>query len=318
MRPTVGCSIFRTDWFDDVWNQCDGPRGEHGGLRLVPWDWKADHVLCIGPPISGRGRPGLSALGRRWSKLTGRYEQRRTEVAFASVGRDPSDVTSFIFEPPAFVPDCWYQIAGRFASRVFGPDRRAKAPTVLPSVWTVDGDLKQWRDAPPPAKTTGLTCVTSGASGLPGHRARLRFIRLLREAGVELDLFGRGLAPTLGGLGPVRSKTTALLPATLALVIENDSTGDWYVTEKLWDALICWCLPLYFGSAAAERVLPAEAIVRLPDLDARGVEVVKAALADPGLWSRRRDAIAEARRRTLGDLRLVEWVRREIGPTLGL
>jgi hypothetical protein len=84
------------------------------------------------------------------------------------------------------------------------------------------------------------------------------------------------------------------------------------VTEKLWDALLCWCLPIYYGSGAAEKMIPEDAIVRLPDLGEGGLDVVRKALADPGLWERRLPAIAEARRRALGDLRLVSWIEREL------
>ena len=83
------------------------------------------------------------------------------------------------------------------------------------------------------------------------------------------------------------------------------------MTEKLWDPLVCWSLPIYFGSRAADKLIPPEAFIRLPDLGERGVRTVQEALADPGIWNRRLEAMAEARRRAMGELRLVEWLARE-------
>ena len=85
-----------------------------------------------------------------------------------------------------------------------------------------------------------------------------------------------------------------------------------FLSEKLLDALACWALPLYFGSRAADRLIPSDALIRIPSLDAEGVRVVQQALADPVQWDRRLEAMAEARRRALGDLRLVEWVARNL------
>ena len=124
--------------------------------------------------------------------------------------------------------------------------------------------------------------------------------------------FGRGLPPAVRSQGSVRYKRGVLDPARFALALENHIESPHYITEKLWDALLCWCLPFYFGHEAVNDLVPEDCYIRLPDLDDAGVAVVKDALANPGLWDERREAIAEARRRILGDMRMVEWIRREI------
>lgn len=108
-------------------------------------------------------------------------------------------------------------------------------------------------------------------------------------------------------------KSNVLLPSRCALVVENFSSGGQYVSEKLWDALACWCLPLYYGSGAIAQLIPEDSYVRIPDLGDNGVRLVTEVMRDTGLWRRRLSAIAEARRRMLGELRIVEWLSREIG-----
>jgi len=313
MARTVGFFIFRIATPEDVWNQCDEPLGAHGDLRFVPGDCRADHIVCFGLPIAPDGRPRHRGLARRWSRLRGRYEYDRACLAFRSLGRSRRDITVLFLEPASNIPAPYYAAASEFAERVHAPDPRAPIPTRLPSWWWIDEPLAQLRATTPPGdKPAPLVAITSGKTDIAGHGARMDFLRELRRAGVPMHLFGRGLPADLAPHTTLRAKGTALHPARMALVIENDPAGSDYVSEKLWDALLCWCLPLYHGSRAADGMVPTTSFIRVPSLDAAGVSVVRDALADPGLWHARLDAIAEARRRVLSDLRLVEWVARNL------
>jgi hypothetical protein len=312
MERTVGVFVLGRAKADQFWNQCDEPYGRHRGLVLRANDADADHVLCVGTPVPP-GRRARLPWWSRWPKSR-RSAARlaRTEEVWDRAGLDPARTDVLHYEPPTNVTDADYAVARRRASRVFGPDARATHPLVLPATWMADGTLAELRDEAPPAKPVCLATVTSGKAWLDGHRARLGFLDALRRAGVPFELFGSDLPPPLRGRGPVASKSQVLRPARFALAIENYAEGDLYVTEKLWDPLLCWSLPLYFGSRAADRLVPPESFVRLPDLGAGGVDAVRAAVARPSLWEERLDAVAEARRRALGDLRLVEWIRREV------
>lgn len=305
---------------DYLWNQCEHGQGHHFELELARWDRTADKALIVNwpSPPGGTRRAGgwrrtLYKLARRSTtplRMRYGYEWLQRERQAGTQG-----TAVLFYEPPALIPDDWWAVARRHAGRIYAPDARATHPISLPAMWTIERDVHELRAMPPPEKPLPLAAISSGKppgkSLIAGHDARLNFYRILRREGVPLGLFGRGLPGDLAARGPVACKGNVLRPARCALVIENFAEGDMYVTEKLWDALLCWSLPLYYGSSAAERLIPADAIVRLPDLGARGVETVKAALADRDLWTRRVDAIAEARRRALGDLRLLEWLRRE-------
>jgi hypothetical protein len=314
---SVGLFVLRTFFADMLWNQCDRPGGEHRGFRIVSGDADADHVFCIGPPVMPDGSPKMPKMRRRVAKWRGTYERVKAEHWFASLERDPEDVTVLFYEPPPVVPDEWYEAARKFAARVYGPDDRAPSRLVLPSYWTIDEQVDRLREEVACEKTRGLCAITSGTTWLAGHRERMAFIGDLRSAGLSFDLYGRGLPSELRPLGAVRSKSMALRPARLALVIENHTEGDEYVTEKLWDALLCWCLPLYIGPGAPERIIPEGAFVRIPGYGPDGVDAVRAALAEEGLWESRLDAIREARRRALGELRIVEWLAREVPALAG-
>lgn len=301
---------------DYLWNQCEGPLGEHRGVQLSRWDRSAAHrfVMTWPSPPSGTRRAG----GWRrhvYKLLKKRTEPLRMNYSYDWLGHDRAKTTVMFYEPPAYLPDEWFEIAKKNAARVYAPDPRATHPIVLPSMWTLEWDVQSMRAYSPPEKPLPLVSIAAGAPAgkrlIPGHLARLEFYRKLLKAGVPLSLYGRGLPSDVRGGGPIACKGHVMRPARFTLAIENYGEGDQYVTEKIWDPLACWSLPMYFGSRAIDKLIPSEAFIRLPDLGDAGVRTVKDALADPGIWNRRLEAMAEARRRGLGDLRLVEWLSRE-------
>ncbi len=313
----VGVFVERHTLADYLWNQADGPLGRHGSIRFVPNRRDADVVLMIGSPIG----VGLEPARRRFRlrRLLGKAERERArfERAWASFGVPRERVWALFYEPPTFVSDDAFEAAKRHASRVYAPDPRATHPLRLPTLWSDQVPLGLLRSEVAPSRMNDLrdadlACVTSGKRVIPGHTERMEFIGRLRRAGIPIRLFGRGLPSESGGEGEVQGKAIVTRGARLALVIENYAEGERYVSEKLWDAIVGWSLPLYFGSRAADEVIPAEAMIRLPDLGEAGVDAVRRAVADPDLpWSRM-EAIAVARQRVLGEARMVEWVSREL------
>jgi hypothetical protein len=302
---------------DFLWNQCEGPLGADHGLVIRAGDREADVALVMNWPVPPEGSRRAGGLRRYAYKLAKRSTTPlRVQHGYRWLGRPRETTFALIYEPPPLVSDWMYEYTRERCARVYGPDPRATHPTTLPSMWTFDEDVHALRAMPPPPKPVPLVAVNAGRPHgkflIEGHLERLAFFRSLRDAGVPLELFGRGLPAELGGGGVLASKASALRPARLALVIENYDRGDQYVTEKLWDALACWCLPIYYGPFAPERLLPPGSCIRLPDLRAGGLDLVRALVADPRVWEVHLPAIAEARRRALGELRLVEWARREL------
>lgn len=303
---------------DFLWNQCDGPLGRSGGVAVRSGDRGAEHALVINWPVPPGGSRRAGGWKRHLYKAGGRSTTPlRIQSGYLWLNRPRETTWALLYEPPPLITDCMLESALEHCSRVYAPDPRATHPITLPSMWTFEDDLQALRTQPPPLKTVPLAAVSSGKpSGkllIPGHEARLSFFHRAKEAGLPLEVFGRGMPASLSPRGPVASKASVLRPARLALVIENYTEGEQYVTEKLWDALVCWCLPVYFGSRAADTMIPSDAILRLPDLGDNGLRVLRDAVSSPTLWEDRLPAIAEARKLAMGRLRMVEWVKRELG-----
>ncbi len=80
------------------------------------------------------------------------------------------------------------------------------------------------------------------------------------------------------------------------------------MSEKLWDALLAWCLPIYYDRPAADKLLPPGSFLKLPSLDEKGITYIQAVIATPDMWYTAKDAIAEARQIILHKLNLLEWL----------
>jgi hypothetical protein len=146
--------------------------------------------------------------------------------------------------------------------------------------------------ATPPPKTKLLSTVCSTkAMKHTLHSLRLEFTLGLKAAIPELDVFGYGM-------GKLDDKADALDPYRYHLAIENHSC-EHHWTEKLADAYLGFCLPLYFGCTNLDTYFPRESYVwidpRDPDRARHDIErIIRSAE-----YERRLPAILEARRRVL-------------------
>ena len=114
-----------------------------------------------------------------------------------------------------------------------------------------------------------LICsVVSGFNGVPGYEDRRIFLEQLSAKAPQFDLYGRyGKTicniPSYRGYSAVKFQTIA--DYKYNLVIEN-SNEEWYISEKIFDALLCGCMPIYHGTNKIFDLIPHDWFYFLPDL----------------------------------------------------
>jgi hypothetical protein len=150
--------------------------------------------------------------------------------------------------------------------------------------------------------------ITSGINRTANHRKRLDFLQALQAQNGQIDFYGRGLPTWVKASGELKNKWYGMAPYSYNLAIENYADNDWYVTEKLWDSLLAWCLPIYYGGPAADRLLPPGSFLRLPSLDEKGISYIQEVISSPDAWFEAKAAIAEARQIILHKLNLLNWL----------
>jgi hypothetical protein len=95
-------------------------------------------------------------------------------------------------------------------------------------------------------KNKNVSMILSDKQLTEGHKMRHSVWGSVKDKGV--DGFG------LGAQGvPLNPKTLSLNDYAFHIVVENAKDGDLYMSEKLFDALLCGCIPLYWGSGKFVR-----------------------------------------------------------------
>ena len=125
-------------------------------------------------------------------------------------------------------------------------------------------------------KQKRLSMVLSDKSWDPGHKMRLAIAHILdkmtvEERGFELDIYGlckqQNFINYKGEL-PSHDKSKAMNEYQYHFNIENQFIAN-YITEKLYDPIVCETLCFYYGAPNVSNFLPPRSYVKLPnDIDA--------------------------------------------------
>jgi len=126
-----------------------------------------------------------------------------------------------------------------------------------------------------PIRNKLICSVVSGFNGVPGYEDRRKFLEGFSKSTPQFDIFGR-YSKSIQSLpayrGYAASKYQTLSQYRYNLAIEN-SVEDWYISEKIFDSLLCGCMPIYYGSEKIFDLLPNEWFHFLPDLSPKSIKL---------------------------------------------
>ncbi|MEA5618837.1 glycosyltransferase family 10 [Cronbergia sp. UHCC 0137] len=299
----------RGDW---LWQQTPNQLGIWGNIQMQALAENPDFLLMYQFDFP---QPSLPVP---WFKKF-RQKQQKSELNLDSLLRSvPKERIIYLLrEPPldeiVSVNTYNYQQAKNCCGYISGPDDFAPTPDYMPAIWYHGNSFRELNEMPPPEKIAPCSWITSGINRTANHNQRLNFLESLQSRGIKFDLYGRNLplwAKTCGQLG---NKWHGMAPYYYNLAIENYADNSWYVSEKLWDSLLAWCLPIYYGGTAADKLLPPGSFLRLPSLDEKGIAYIQEITANPDAWHNAKDKIAEARQIILHKLNLLNWLSDFVG-----
>lgn len=292
------------DW---LWRQTPHPFGVWGHTTMLATAKRPDFLLLYQFDFP-KPQPQLPW----WQSWRKPKKSTKLDIPSQFRGLPRERVVYLMREPPlpeVLQTNKWnYKQASQYCGYVSGPDDFAPIPDYMPAIWYVHNSFRELEEMEPPEKNRLCSWITSGISRTENHRQRLAFLQLLRDNQLEFDLYGRDLPASAVGLGTLHNKWHGMAPYYYNLSIENYADNDWYVTEKLWDALLCWCLPIYYGGGAADKLLPPGSFLRLPSLDEKGLAYIREVTSSADAWYQAQEAIAEARQIILHKLNLLAWL----------
>ncbi|MFC1488231.1 glycosyltransferase family 10 domain-containing protein [Thermodesulfobacteriota bacterium] len=101
-----------------------------------------------------------------------------------------------------------------------------------------------------------ISVISSTKKFSKGHRQRNEFVKVLQQYfGDKIDVFGRGIRE-------IEDKWDALAPYKYHIALENSSVED-YWTEKLGDAYLARCYPIYYGCSNIEKYFNPSALTSI-------------------------------------------------------
>lgn len=296
-------NLDQTDW---LWKQTPNHFGVWKNIQMLATDNKPDFLL-----LYQYNFPSPQPPLPWWQTL---FTKSQSLPTIPTLLTDvPQEKIIFLLREPPLEEiiehnQTNYQAAKQYCGYISGPDNFAPTPDYMPAIWYVDKSFQELERGNIPEKQKICSWITSGISRTENHRQRLAFLKLLQENGLEFDLYGRNLPAWSNSLGTVQNKWNAMAPYYYNLAIENYADNDLYVSEKLWDSLLSWCLPIYYGGSAADKLLPPGSFLKLPSLDEKGLNYLKEITSTLDAWYEAKDKIAEARQIILHKLNLLEWL----------
>jgi hypothetical protein len=311
--------LSQSDW---LWKQTPYPFGRWGEIQMIARHHKPDYLLlyelnfrtCLySPSMTLKQRIKTN----NWKNYFASPQTTAEDKLLDRLRHVPKDNIFFLMrEPP--LPEVVgkqknnYVLAQKYCGYVSGPSDFAPIPDYMPAIWYVNVPFEVLKNGVPPEKVGQCSWITSGISRTENHRKRLQFLKDLKETDLLIDIYGRGLPDWAWSNGTLENKWSGMAPYYYNLAIENYADNDLYVSEKLWDSLLSWCLPIYYGGPAADKLLPPGSFLRLPSLDEKGIAYIKDVIASPDAWHEAKEAISEARQIILNKLNLLNWLDERI------
>jgi hypothetical protein len=183
--------------------------------------------------------------------------------------------------------------------------------------WQLSYTYDYLKTAALPAKEfNGVSCVCSAKYFDPGHKYRVDFIRFLEaksDPDVSVAVFGAQNSHDFKSyVGPVGDKKEiGIAPYKYYFMTENNAEPN-YITEKLWEPILCESLCFYWGAPNVADHVDPRAFVQLDMTDFEAsYRIMKEAIASD-LWAERLPFIRAAKQKILNEQGMIPTIHRII------
>lgn len=161
---------------------------------------------------------------------------------------------------------------------------------------------------PLPHKSKKISCIASNLQSLAGHQKRYNFVNHCLNLNLGIDFFGKSFKF-------IEDKWNALYPYQYSIAIEN-SSKQYYFTEKIQDCFLTYTVPLYFGCTNISQYFPKNSFIHL-DINnyAQAIKTIRNAIENDDFDSRIND-LKEARDLVLNKYHVTAFAKNEIVPRI--
>ena len=157
-----------------------------------------------------------------------------------------------------------------------------------------------------PDKMNMLSTICSSKYFDEGHIARIDFLKFIEEKNdVLLDIYNydndHSFKNYRGPVAPYVNKSKGLVPYKYYFMVENNYESN-FITEKLWEPILCECLCFYYGCPNVGDYIDSKAFVLLDMNDfEKSYQIIKRAIEEDW-WSDRINIIRKEKEKILNEL----------------
>jgi hypothetical protein len=161
--------------------------------------------------------------------------------------------------------------------------------------WWSEFDYDTFTKLEPPVKTKKLSTILSEKSVNLGHQQRLTFVNnFCAKYSNKIDIYGRVRPQQIpnvrnsykGVLGFQRGdkdyvelfntgKTPALLPYKYTLEFDDDWGCPNYFSERFFDDMLFWCMPIYSGGSGIHKFIPENSFRYFDRVNSKPEEIIE-------------------------------------------
>lgn len=218
----------------------------------------------------------------------------------------PEHCWAVIQEPPTFTHN-WLHTSHPGFSRLYschpelkGGHRRLQLPYLH---WHFQQTFDQLCSEQPPEKTKELSTITSSLYWLPGHKARVDFLKQF-QATYDFDWFGRGVRD-------IEDKWDGLAPYKYSFAFENYAS-DYYWTEKISDCFLSRTVPIYWGCPKIADFFPADSMILVDPARPEEARRIVTEAMESDFYGRHLDQLEKARDLVLHHYHPLSFFSRQI------
>ena len=171
--------------------------------------------------------------------------------------------------------------------------------------WQIEETVQELENLKYEIKLPILSSIVSSKYVDEGHKHRIDFLKYLEKQGdIEMNIYGydnkfeyKNYKKKLD----MKEKSKGIIPYKYYFIVENNYERN-YVTEKLWEPILCETLVFYYGCPNVSEYIDEKAYVQL-DMNSfeNSYNIIKQAIKEDW-WSQRIEYIKKEKKKILNEI----------------
>jgi len=172
-------------------------------------------------------------------------------------------------------------------------------------LWQLEQSYDQLLKLTYEPKKNAISTICSSKYFDEGHIARIQLLQYIDAKEPLIDIYNQDnhfqFINYKGPCTPYQDKSKGILPYKYYFMVENNYEEN-FITEKLWEPILCESLCFYYGCPNVTNYIDARAVVQLPIHDMEACYQLMKKAIEEDWWSKRLPYIQQEKQKILKEL----------------